>query len=257
MALRACENPCHASRRALRETQKNYEEADREFRRALEVNPNYAVAHSRYGYFLLFTLKLDEALAQMRLAQKLDPISPVSNMALGYLLFMSRDFDGAINSYKIALELLPEAPGPRYNLGQAYAQKGMYPEALAEFEKLAKTEPVVATKGKIMAYGLSRQTSEAKRMLRELMAASNHEQIIMIELATIYASIGEKDLALQELELALKKYGRTDLFSYAAKMKFDPQVDPLRSEPRFNEWLRIITEPGPPTTAIKLDRSQR
>jgi DNA-binding winged helix-turn-helix (wHTH) protein/TolB-like protein/Tfp pilus assembly protein PilF len=219
----------------------NHEEADLAFRRALELNPNYAAAHLRYGYFLFLTLKLDEALAETRQALRLDPLAPASNCFLGYLLFMARDFDGAISANKIAIELLPESTGIRYNLGQAYALKGMFPEALAEFEKLAKDAPELAAKGKIKVYGLSGRKDEAKRLLRELPNNRNQE---LIDLATLYASVGEKNLALEQLERALKVYGPKKLFYYGAKMKFDPQVDPLRGDQRFHELLRIIESKG-------------
>lgn len=233
----------HTARAGVAFRHRRYDEADREFRKALELNPNYAVAHLRYGYFLLSRLKLDEALAAMKHAQRLDPISPTSNAALGYLQFMARDFDGAINSGKIAVELLPDSAAARFNLGQAYALKRMFPEAIAEFDKLVSTEPHLAARGKITALGLAGRTEEAKQILRDLTAKADHHQLGSVDLATLYSNLGEKDLAFDQLEIALQRYGREGLMVHVAKLRFDPQLDLLRSEKRFTDYLRRLEAP--------------
>ena len=208
------------------------EGADRAFRRALEINPNYAVGHLRYGYFLLGGELLAEALREMERAQQLDPVSPVSNSSLALLLFMTRDIDGSIKYNQRAIELQPDIAAPRYNLGVSYLKKQMFAEALAEFEKLENTDAVMSKLGKTKAQALAGNLAAARQNFSEIMRSSDRKMIGAVDFAILYSTLGEKDKAFKLLdELPYRK-------SMAiTRLRFDPELDELRSDPRFAELV--------------------
>lgn len=228
----------HTVKADLSLTSNDIGSADREFRRALELNPNYAVAHLRYGYLLFSQAKLQEASAQMQLAQELDPVSPVTNTSWGFMLFMSRDYEGAIRAYHKALELQPDLIPARANLGEAYAIKGMFDEALAEFEKLKDSDMLLSAKGEIYAQGLAGRSVEARRTLSELQQSTIEKQLTPYDYAILYAAVGDKDKAFHALEKVIERLekvsGRGLLVT---RLKFDPQLDLLRGDARFGQYL--------------------
>jgi DNA-binding winged helix-turn-helix (wHTH) protein/TolB-like protein/Tfp pilus assembly protein PilF len=222
----------HVVRAAMLWGQRRMDEADREYRRGLELNPNYATGHLRYGYFLFAMQKIPEALNQMRMAQQLDPVSATSNAALAYLLFMTRDIDGAIRANKKSIELQPDFGGARYNLGVGYLQKRMFAEAIAEFEKLRPTDPAWATLGLAKAYGLAGNRKGAMSMLAEFEQTAGRERMMRIDYAILYNNIGDNDRAFELLEKI--PYFPTVA---ATRLRVDPQLDALRSDSRFTEYL--------------------
>ncbi len=220
----------HIARAGILFEDSNYDQAEREFRRGLELKPNYAVGHLRFGYFLFGNGKLSEALSQMKHAQQLDPVSPVTNVALAYVCSMMRDFDNAIKWNQKALELQPDFSGARFNLGMDYLHKQMFTEALAEFAKLKETDPSIASRGQAMTYGLSGRTLEARQLLNEIMRGNADEPMRRLDLAILYGYVGEKELAFQWLEKV------TPTRFNVARLRFDPELDSLRKDPRFQEY---------------------
>jgi len=210
---------------------RNYAESEREYRRALELNHNYAVGHLRYGYFLFYVSRLPDALLQMRRAQELDPVSPIANAALGHMLYMSRDYDGSIKFNKRALELQPDVTIVHLNLGEVYAQKGMFEEALAEFEKVRAENPQYAAAEKAYVFGLAGRRSEALNALEQLRQLSDG-QADSFSTAVVYCALGEKDKAFEWLE----KVSPNMVMS--SEMRFDPRLDSLRGDPRFDDYLK-------------------
>jgi len=208
----------------------DYDGADRHFRRALALNPSYALAHLRYGYFLFWNSRLQEALDQMKLAQDLDPVSPVSNTALAYVLVMARQPDEAINSLKKAIELQPELNAAHYNLGQTYVQQRRFQEAESEFNKLKDSYPLWFNQGRIYEQAAAGHRLEASRALSALLQ-KERAQITYYDLAVLYGALGDKDAAFRCI-----KNVRHDR-STTALIKYDPQLDPLRDDPRFAEYL--------------------
>ena len=214
----------------LKLARRNFDEAGRDFQRALELNPNYAVAHVRYAYFLFFGMRLNDAVYHMRQAQKLDPVSSVTNGALGGMLYNARDFDNSIVYSKRALELEPGSVAARVNLGEAYVQKRMFQEAHEAFDGLRATSPLYNAWEKAYAYALEGRRDEAERMLGE--AGKLTERKIHFNYALVYGAMGELDQAFAELDQA--NLNRP----MAAAVRFDPQFDPLRADPRFNDFLK-------------------
>lgn len=205
--------------------------ANREFQSALQLNPNYPVAHLRYGYFLFSLQRIHEADSQMDRAQELDPVSPVTNTARGFIFFMNRDYESAIRAYQKALEFQPDTPAPLFNLGLAYATKGMFEEALAQFEKLQKLDPAGAAKGKLWVYGQTGRVNEARRIATELEQAGDKSMMTPFEYVFLYTALGDKDRAFAWLEkVSLRGMNM-------ARLKFEPQLDLLRSDVRFAQYL--------------------
>jgi DNA-binding winged helix-turn-helix (wHTH) protein/TolB-like protein/Flp pilus assembly protein TadD len=222
----------HTVKAGIKLADRQFEEAGNEFRRALELNPNYAVAHVRYAYFLYAELKLEEALFHMRRAQQLDPVSPIANGALAGMLYNAHDFDGCIEYSKRALELEPGAFGARLNLGEAYVQKRMFHEAHAEFDKVRDHNPTYVYWEKAYAYGLAGRREEALRSIAEAEKHDPSGRRMHFNYAAVYAALGDKDKAFAEMDLI--NMGRFMM----ASVKYDPGFDPLRSDPRYAEFLK-------------------
>ena len=206
-----------------------YEESNAEFRRALELKPNYAVAHLRYGYFLYWNLKLDESLRSMRKAQELDPVSPIANGALAGMLLNARDFDSSINFSKRALELEPGSMAARINLADAYVQKKMFNEAFHELDQIPSSR-AYALQERAYALAAAGRSDEAIRLLS--LPELDVDRVGPFLYARIYGAMGNKDKAFDYLD---KIY--INRFNIAA-LKYDPQLDPLRSDDRFNDFLK-------------------
>jgi tetratricopeptide (TPR) repeat protein len=150
------------------------------------------------------------------------------------MLSMSRDDDGAIKNYKKALELQPEAVVARFNLGQTYAGKRWFDQALAEFEKLQNADPTLALQGKAYVYALSGRHGEAMAAISQLQRSKDGDRISRCDYAILYAALGDREMAFQYLEkISPTRYA-------LAKLKFDPQLDSLRNDARFDERVRDI-----------------
>jgi DNA-binding winged helix-turn-helix (wHTH) protein/TolB-like protein/Flp pilus assembly protein TadD len=222
----------HMVKAGIKLMDRQFEEAGREFQRALELNPNLSVAHVRYAYYLYGDLKLDQALFHMRRAQQLDPVSSIANGALAGMLYNSRDFDGCIEFSKRALELEPKAFGARLNLGEAYARRGMFAEAHAAFEVVREQNPGYVYWEKAQAYALAGRRDEAQRSVE---LAEKHVPAARrshLDYAMLYAALGEKDKAFAEMEqMNMARF-------VIATVKYDPGFDPIRNDPRFDEFMK-------------------
>lgn len=207
------------------------EGADKEYRRALELNPNQSIGHLRYGYWLFNQRKLDEALAHAKRAVELDPTSPVSHIAYGFMLSMSRDTEGAAAQYAKALELQPDQVAARYNIANVYAQKRMFKEALAEFDRIGQKDRILGTLGRAYVYASSRRRDATRQELSKL-EKENPARVGPLNVVALYGMIGDKDTAFDLLN-------KIEPVPFVlARLKFDPDLDPLRSEPQFNEYLK-------------------
>lgn len=207
------------------------EGADKEYRRALELNPNQSVGHLRYSYWLFNQRKLDEALAHSKRAVELDPTSPVSHIAYGFMLSMSRDTEGAAAQYAKALELQPDQVAARYNIANVYAQKRMFKEALAEFARIGEKDRILGTLGRAYVYASSRRRDATRQELSKL-EKENPARVGPLNVVALYGMIGDKEIAFD----LLNKIEPAPFV--LARLKFDPDLDPLRGEPQFDEYLK-------------------
>jgi len=211
--------------------------AEKEFRRAIELNPNNVNAHHIFGLILVHAGRLDEALSEEKRAVELDPLSPVANRAEGAVLEDERKYDQAIEQLKRTLELSPNFGLALNDLGVAYLLKGDYGQAIPVFET-AVANPfgkVAPLSSLAYAYAVAGRKAEAQKILDQLNELSKRQYIQPRVIARIYVGLGDKDRAFASLEESLKDRSIETGF---ATLNVDPTFDPLRSDPRFNDLLR-------------------
>jgi TolB-like protein/Flp pilus assembly protein TadD len=211
-----------------------WREAEREFQRALELNPRYVRAHHWYALFLAAMGRHDEAIGEIRKAQKLDQLALIVSVAEGRILHFARRFDDAIAQFQKILEFDPKFIPAHSDLGAAYDEKGLLHQALAEFETcvaLSHGGPLyVAAVAEVHARLGNRET--AIKMLSELLEAKDL-YVSPSSIAFIYSSLGELDEAFCWQE---KAYQERD--ASLAWVKVAPESDALRSDARFADLLR-------------------
>jgi len=211
--------------------------SEREFKRAIDLNPNSANAHHWYAHYLMAMSRTDESLTESKRALELDPLAQIMNVHLGWAYFYAHQYDLASEQLRKSLEMDPNYGVAHWYLGQALKQKGIYTEAETEFRKakdLLTTNPGVdADMGQ--AYAISGKRNEAQKVINELREVSKQKYVASYHIALIYAALGEKDRAFELLESA---YGeRSDLLVY---LKVDPRLDGLRGDPRFLDLMRRV-----------------
>ena len=220
--------------------------AEREFKRAIELNPNSALSHDRYAECLKTRLRFGESMAEAQRAQELDPLSPEIVSQVGNVYLFTRRYDESIVQYHKALDLNPNLPVVRALLSWSYAMKGMYPQALAEYDKIADTDKAVAAENQFVASGLgwvyavSGRRAEALKIAQELKDLSSRTYVDFYPLGGIYAGLGDKDEAFRLLEKGYAEHSATmpwlaiDVYWYG-----------LRSDPRYADLLRRMGLPQP------------
>ena len=215
--------------------------AEREFKRAIELNPNYPVAHHWYAIFLsTIPGRIPEALTEIRRALDLDPTSLIINSWYGRILDVAGQLDKAVEQLKKTVELDPNFILAHYRLGQTYAEKRMYTEAIDEFNKVLNLQDGKATglMGLAYVYALAGRRPEADKSLNELLELSKQRYVSPGQIGIIYIARGEKDKAFQRLEEANKVYDLNLM-----RMKVERRFDPLRSDPRFDDLVRRLGIP--------------
>jgi serine/threonine-protein kinase len=213
-----------------------WKEADREFERAIELNPGYATARQWHALNLAAQGRLDEALAEARKGVELDPLSLIINSAVGRIFSFSRRFDEAADQLRKTVEMDPSFPGAHYRLGMVYAAKGDLREAAGEYEKLQGPAAVSLAPALLgNALGRSGDTVGARRMLDKLLALSKKRYVPPAHLAFVYMGLGDRDQAFAWLEKA-----RDERSDFVRFVKVDPLFDPLRSDPRFAELVKSV-----------------
>jgi tetratricopeptide (TPR) repeat protein len=211
--------------------------AEREYRRAIELDPGYPTARQWYSGYLRAAGRLDEALNEMKRAQDLDPLSLATGRDMGRIFRSMRQYDRAIGQYRKVLELDPNFPSVYVHLGMAYEGKRMFKEAVAAFEKarsLPGSNPLVL--GALgHGYAVSGNRREAEKLLEELGALSARRYVSPISRALIYIGLGEKDRAFEWLDRA-----HEDRDPWLAWLQADPIFDDLRGDPRFGILLKTV-----------------
>jgi TolB-like protein/Tfp pilus assembly protein PilF len=212
--------------------------AEEELREALRLNPNYAEAHHWYAILLGSMGKHAQAIHEAERARELDPLSLLMNQTAGNVLLLARDYDGAVAALRRTLELDENFAAANSVLGCVYVCKGSYPEALAQFEKvraLVGGHPAVnasITALKAYAYAAWGKRNEALQAIEE---ASTPPAATPYSIASVYAELGDKDLAFEWLEKAYL----TRSFQFVS-LKVDPSFDKIRSDPRFADLLNRV-----------------
>jgi TolB-like protein/DNA-binding winged helix-turn-helix (wHTH) protein/Tfp pilus assembly protein PilF len=234
----------------------DWQRAEREIKRAIELNPNSSEAFQTYGYYLTLMGRFDEAIATYRHAVELDPVNFLPNERLGFAYYKARRNDEAIRHFQELSRLEPEMWMVHYSLAHAYAYKGEYPLALEEARKVNCKFDC----GWILA--MSGRRAEAEQLIRQMTdylsgrnnvawiggwvaqdetaspAKDRHPYLDPCWLAYTYAGLGEKEKALQWLERGYQQ--RSRLMIYLKIMK---ELDPLRADPRFQALMRRMNFP--------------
>jgi TolB-like protein/DNA-binding winged helix-turn-helix (wHTH) protein/Flp pilus assembly protein TadD len=214
----------------------DWQTADKEYRRAIELNPNYATAHHWYAEHLALLGRFDEALRESDRASQLDPLSLIIASDHGVIFYYSRQYDRAIEQFRAVLEMDPGFSRAGM-MTQAYVEKGLLKDALAFEEsrrRMADDGPWTwATLAYV--YGRSGQPVQARRALMKLQELNRHQQVDPAPFVSACIAIGDKDQAFAWLEKAYSQH------SYALiTLKVEPSYDPLRSDPRFQDLMRRV-----------------
>jgi eukaryotic-like serine/threonine-protein kinase len=221
----------------------NYEwdrvSSEKEYRRAIELKPNYATAHHWLGADLSNLKRFDESIAELRRAQELDPLSPIIGTNLGDMLVLARRYDEAIAQFKRVLVRNPNFEYAHLALSRAYGSKGTYPEAIAEARKALELNYGSSTKGYLGLWlARSGKRDETLKLLSELKEEAKQGYVQAETIALIYIGLGDKGEALNWLEKHMLSRAET-----ANAFAVSPQFDELRDEPRFKAMLKRMNLP--------------
>ena len=215
--------------------------AEQEFKRALELNPSDADVRHEHAHYLMAMGRLAESEAESKRAVELDPVGDGLNSCLCWHSFAARDYDEAVRLAAKFLKSQPDDPWERTILGWTYEQKRMPNEAVAEFKRaveVTKGDPFfVAALGH--AYAVAGNRREAEKVLQTLSERAKKSYVSPFDLALIYTALGEKDKAFALLDKAVAEHSTFLVYS-----KWEPRLDPLRSDPRFQDLLRRIGLPS-------------
>jgi TolB-like protein/Flp pilus assembly protein TadD len=214
--------------------------AEREFKRAIELDPNSPDAHAGYGSYLLAVgRRSEQGIEHAKRAVALDPLSPQWRSNLAYTYYFDRQYDLALATVKVALA---SDPGLDFSnvLGWIHRERGAYEEAIAELRKSGDRAPnAFFFLGQLgNAYARAGRVREARRCLKELKDRIGEGNVGAYEASLLHAGLGEKDQACEWLQ---KAYDAHDL--RLVYLRVDPPLDPLRSDPRFQALLRRMNFP--------------
>jgi tetratricopeptide (TPR) repeat protein len=214
--------------------------AEKELRRAKELDPNNPQVYHFYGHYLQSVGRVEEAINETKRALELDPTSLVINAELGWAYYCARHYDQAIAQDRKTLELDPNFVYTSWVIAQSYEQTERYQESIAELKRARTIDAnwpyIIAELG--YAYAASGERSEAERILQQLKERAAREYIDAILIAYIYVGLGQKDQAFAWLEKAYQE--RSGLMPF---LKGEPKWDPLRGDARFADLLRSIGLP--------------
>jgi TolB-like protein/Tfp pilus assembly protein PilF len=218
----------------------NWEDIEKEYRRALELDSNYVTAHHWYALFLASMGRFGEALVQMDCALDLDPFSLVINSHLGWILYFARLNERAVRQLRDTVAMDPQFAIGRYFLGMAYEQDRQYDAAIKEFEAARAfggehPGPIAYL---AHASGLAGKMPEAKRYLEDLKNAANRRHVSPYFFALAHVGIGENEKAFVWLDDAYRERS-----GWLVNLNIDPALDPLRSGLRFADLLRRVGLP--------------
>ncbi len=211
--------------------------AEKEFVRAIEIDPNNSYAHQVYSYFLTAMARFDESLVHMRLAHELDPLAVEKISGIGEIYFFQKRYGDAIAQYHKALEMDKNAGFVHWAMGNVYLQQGKLDDAIAEYERSIPLSGDSPDEFASLAYAKAKagRKDEARKLLAELNQRAKRQHISPCVFAMVHGALGEKDEAFAWLE---KAYSNRDFI--LTLLKVEPTFDPLRDDPRYDDLMRRV-----------------
>jgi TolB-like protein/Tfp pilus assembly protein PilF len=213
----------------------DWQQAEKEFKLALDLNPDYAPAHFWYSNLLAVTGRSDEAIREAAAGKSLDPYSQVSAMNYARTLYYARRFDEGARALQQIFDVDPNYVQGLHIMGLVQIQQGDYAGAMVTLERLHSINPLQSAAVLGYAYGKAGKRIDALKMIQELDEFSKQRQIPPLEKALVYIGLGERDKAFQLLEQAY-----SDRFANLVSLTTDPIYDDLRPDPRFAVLARRI-----------------
>jgi TolB-like protein/Tfp pilus assembly protein PilF len=223
----------------------DWSEAEREFQRAIKLNPHYATAHHWYAVFLGWMGRFDEALVEIEHAQDLEPLSLIIGSEVGRALGQVGKYDQAIEQFNEVLQMDPDFLPALYHLASTHIRKSMFRENIALLERVATIRGRDATSVAQLAsaYAAVGNTREAQTLLQEALDRSKEEYVPAGAISEIYARLGDMDSAFDWLNKVIEQRHWS-----AVTLKVSPLFDPLRSDPRFDDLVRRMNFPEVPAS---------
>jgi TolB-like protein/Tfp pilus assembly protein PilF len=214
-----------------------WEGAEKELERSIELNPGYPSAHHWYSEHLTAIGRCDESITELKLAGELDPLSLVISADLGRAFYYARQYDQVIKQEARTLEMDSNFWLSHINLGRCFTKKGMHAEAIGELQRARELSPGNTETLSFLgfAYAAAGKRDEAQEMLRELDDQSKRSHVPPYHFAVVHAGLGENDKSFEWLERAFEKHS-VDLFT----LKVEPMFDTLRSDSRYQNLLRRV-----------------
>jgi serine/threonine protein kinase/Flp pilus assembly protein TadD len=210
--------------------------AEKEFKRAIELNPDYPTAHAQYGWYLSLMGRPEESIAELKRATELDPLSTASNGILGLAYGWARHNNEAVAQLQKTLELDPEAWLTMTYLGWVHIGQGKFSEAITVLQRAKQIDDNQYVLGALgESYALSGNRTEALAAITQLKERSKERYVSPHCIAMIYAGLGDKDQAFEWLNKAFE--ARSEHLTW---LKVDARMNPLRSDPRFAEMMRRV-----------------
>jgi serine/threonine protein kinase/tetratricopeptide (TPR) repeat protein len=215
----------------------NWPEAEKQFKRAIELNPHYASAHHWYSHYLMTMGQPEASLVESKRALELDPLDLVINGHQPWHYYYAHDFDHVIAVCHDKLASDPEAFWLHFELGRAYEQKRMFKEAISELTTAVTLQKdvtfAIAALGHVLA--VSGQSERARQLLGNLEKLSNRRYVSSADIAMIYVGLGDNDQAFAWLHKAYLERSW-----YLVLLRVDPRLDSLRPDPRFHDLVRRV-----------------
>jgi len=212
----------------------DYAGAEKEFRRAIELDPNYAPARQWYASYLISMGRTSEGLEEVKRCQELAPLSLIGNSHMALMLYYARRYEQSLEQSQKILAIDKEFFAAHRYAGLAYEQLGKYKEAIEALIKarvLSGDSPIILT-ALAHAYAVSGNPVEARRVLDEVTANTSKRKVPAFDLAIAYVGLGEKEKAFSLLGTALEDHNE-----YLIYLQVEPRFDPLRKDPRYAQLV--------------------
>jgi len=215
----------------------DWNQAEREFQRAISLNPRYATAHHWFSDYLSAVGQHEQAIEEEKKALELEPLSPIINTWMGRRYYFARKYEKAFAAVQGALELDPNFEPGLAHLGLIAVQLKQYPEAIAAFSKAAQTSAQGRLYLALLSYGdaSAGQNQSSRKIVEQLVKESRQQYVPSYVIAETYVALGDRQRALQWLNRAIDEH--SDWMMY---MGVDPALDPIRSDPHFSELMRRV-----------------